>query len=390
MTTKRIVLIIMCAMLLLTVIMMAVVIGRVALVFGPLLNPQDGTQPPETSTQVTTPSSEATIPSSEATAPPTNPATEPTTPPQPTDLPHTHEFTVLTKQVQATCTSAGYSIYRCTCGATEMRDYMDAAGHKYGPGQLVAPSCTEEGYTERKCTVCGNVDTQDIKAPTGHQYEQTEVKEVTCEEDGYAEFQCTACGDIKRENVVEATGHQMEIVDVVKATCTEDGYTVYQCMFCDDLVQDDPVPAAGHSFGPWEVTTEPAAGNPGKEKRVCSACLQTEERECEITTDVRKSEPSSCWHYMVKALAKNKQSEDVTVYTYEVYDYGRFANMKFTYDPASGMSLSFTDARNQKKTYRLTDAETLYIDPNGEPGAPRDISQTETDGPDSGNPNAGN
>lgn len=386
MTAKRIVLIIMCAMLLLTVIMAAVVIGKVAPVLGALLDPQEGTVPTEPSaitepstTGTADPSTQPTSPTTEATDPPTQPtsptteATEPST--QPATQSHEHEFTSLTQQVQATCSAAGYNIYTCSCGQTEMRDYVDPIGHRYGPGQLIAPTCTEEGYTERKCTDCGTVDKQDVKEPTGHNYEETEVREVTCEEDGYVEYKCTGCEDIKREDIVEATGHQMEVVEVVEPGCAEDGYTVYHCTLCEEEIHDDVVGAAGHSFGDWEVTTDPSAGRPGAQSRQCAVCGETEERACELgIVDVRKSESSDSWNYIIKVGAKNAEGEDVAVYTYEVYDYGRFGSTDFAYGNESGLIISFEDNAGQLQTYQLTTAQPLYINEDGEPGIPEGVT----------------
>ena len=53
-----------------------------------------------------------------------------------------HSFTVLASQKNATCTEAGYKVYKCaTCDATETRDRVEALGHNYKDG--VCTRCYE-------------------------------------------------------------------------------------------------------------------------------------------------------------------------------------------------------------------------------------------------------
>ncbi len=42
-----------------------------------------------------------------------------------------HEFTVRVQTVAPTCTTDGYTVYRCRCGKTEQRDVIEATGHDY-------------------------------------------------------------------------------------------------------------------------------------------------------------------------------------------------------------------------------------------------------------------
>ena len=75
--------------------------------------------------------------------------------------------------VAPTCTESGYTVKKCTrCGKEtgERTDITDALGHHFVE-TTVAPTCTESGYTVKKCTRCGKEtgERTDI-APLGHEY----------------------------------------------------------------------------------------------------------------------------------------------------------------------------------------------------------------------------
>ena len=65
---------------------------------------------------------------------------------------HTHSYTgTVTKQ--PTCTQTGVMTYTCSCGKS-YTESIPAKGHSYKTN-VVAPTITEEGYTEHICSVCG-------------------------------------------------------------------------------------------------------------------------------------------------------------------------------------------------------------------------------------------
>ena len=75
--------------------------------------------------------------------------------------------------VAPTCTESGYTVKKCTrCGKEidQHTNITDALGHHFVE-TTVAPTCTESGYTVQKCSVCGEEtgERTDI-APLGHEY----------------------------------------------------------------------------------------------------------------------------------------------------------------------------------------------------------------------------
>lgn len=117
-------------------------------------------------------------------------------------------------------------------------------------------------------------------AVSGHAYTDTVVA-PTCTEAGYTLHTCSICGDTYSSDPVSATGHSY-VAAVTAPTCTEAGYTTYTCSVCGDTYTADQVPAAGHSFGDWTVTTPASCTAAGVESRTCPACNTTETRAIEM------------------------------------------------------------------------------------------------------------
>ena len=370
MTTKRIVLIIMCAMLVLTVVMAAIVIAKVSPLFSALMDNPDPVVPTEPSTQ--------TEPTTETT---TNPTTDPTTntTTSPSTQPHEHAFVNVREQQEATCEATGYIIYECACGESKM-ETKEALGHSFGAGKLVSPNCTDIGYTERKCSRCGKIEHEDIQEALGHDWEFVKSVKVSCEVSGYDEYRCkrVGCTEVDHQNVVSATGHKWVKGDTYVPTCTEDGYTEYTCSNADCPVktkQDNKVPALGHDFGDWEVTTDPVAGKPGEETRECKRekCDHKETRETELkipaTNGQLKREDGKVWIYTINVAAKNAAGKEVVVYSYEVTDRSPFKDMMFTYDAETGLIIVFADKDGKERTYTLAPGNySIIIDENGDKG----------------------
>ena len=152
---------------------------------------------------------------------------------------------------------------------------MVGCGHKHEYQEnVVAPTCTEEGYTEKTCE-CGDVQKVDVVPALGHNYgEWTITKEPTETEKGLKEKECSVCGDTVTEEipVLEHTHKYNE--KVVEPTCTEEGYTEKTCE-CGDVQKVDVVPALGHNYGEWTITKEPTETQKGSKEKECSVCGDT-------------------------------------------------------------------------------------------------------------------
>ena len=96
----------------------------------PTEKPTTGSKPPESSKP------------SESTKP---------TKPKPT----THQHNYKTTTVAATCTTGGYILHECACGASYKDGQTPALGHSY-VDTVVAPTTSSQGYTEHTCSRCGD------------------------------------------------------------------------------------------------------------------------------------------------------------------------------------------------------------------------------------------
>lgn len=149
--------------------------------------------------------------------------------------------------VQATCTTQGYTIYRCTgCGDSYNAEYVNASGHDFSEWEnLTEANCTSSGVAQRKCAVCLQTETK-IVSPLGHDF-KTEVIVASCLEQGYTMHTCLRCGTGYNDTFVPPLGHDYEEIEVAP-TCTEEGYRGKQCRRCDDTIKTEILKAAGHTF----------------------------------------------------------------------------------------------------------------------------------------------
>ena len=163
---------------------------------------------------------------------------------------HTHEFVAGTP-VLPTCTTDGYTVYTCTCGATENRDTVPAA-HTWVDATCTAPkTCSACQATEGEALQHNYVDgtcTNGCGIPETHTHDFVAGQTVapTCTADGYTVYNCN-CGATENRDTVTALGHDYDAV-VTNPTCTADGYTTYTCGVCDNDSYTVPGEAAtGHA-----------------------------------------------------------------------------------------------------------------------------------------------
>lgn len=118
--------------------------------------------------------------------------------------------------------------------------------HQYADSDVVKEAtCTSEGYKLKKCSKCGAEELERIAIDKdAHSWVESKHKDATCTEDGYTEYKCSACGETKRDNIISATGeHHFTVVkEVVAPTYTSEGYTIYKCETCDETEKRDVVP----------------------------------------------------------------------------------------------------------------------------------------------------
>ena len=172
----------------------------------------------------------------------------------------------------ATYTETGIKTFKCKdCGETRTEE-IPSLDKTYHILQVVAPTCTSEGYTIYECNeVPGLTYKGDFTDKTPHTYDEGVVtKEATIYEKGIKTFTCSACGDTYTEDIpmVEKTWHKG---DTVAPTCTEQGYTVYICDQDATLTENrDFVDALDHDWGEGVVTKAATCTEDGEKTFTCS------------------------------------------------------------------------------------------------------------------------
>ena len=175
--------------------------------------------------------------------------------------------------VAPTCTEQGYTHHVCTvkgCTYAPVDDtYVAATDHTWVKTQTLPPTCTEQGTQFYKCSVCGATRTEKIAA-LGHDLSRCDLKPAaTCTQPGRAVGTCARCG-VQIDEVIPAKGHDYSYAETsVAPTCTEPGHYKGTCPTCGKDY-DDVVPALGHDWGEWVTSIEPTVSTVGYRYHVCN------------------------------------------------------------------------------------------------------------------------
>lgn len=183
-----------------------------------------------------------------------------------------HDYSV-SSVVAPTCTEEGYTVLECACGAIKYADYVPPAEHSFVTKEFEA-ACTECAYTESVCSACGFTVTTVTAPALGHLYEKdfpccdkvclregcaytekasteheyTEtVTPSTCTVKGIVATVCSVCGFVAHYEETELSAHEFAIT-TVNASCTEGGYTEYTCNICLYSYRDGFTEALGHLY----------------------------------------------------------------------------------------------------------------------------------------------
>ena len=178
--------------------------------------------------------------------------------------------------VAPTCTEQGYTHHVCTvkdCPYDPVDDtFVSATDHTWVKTQTNPPTCTEQGTTFYKCSACGATRTEKIDA-LGHDLSRCDlVPDATCTQPGRAVGTCARCG-VKIDEVIPAKGHDYSYKSAssTEPTCTESGRYKGTCPVCGKDY-NDTIPALGHDWGEWVVTQEPTYTTTGYRYHLCARC----------------------------------------------------------------------------------------------------------------------
>ena len=183
---------------------------------------------------------------------------------------HDWDAGVVTKE--ATYFEKGIKTFKCkTCGETRTEEIPEL-DKTYHIKEVVAPTCTSEGYTVYECNeVPGLTYKGEYTNKLPHSYDDGKVtKAATIYETGIMTYTCKDCGATRTETIplVEKTWHKG---DTIAPTCNDKGYTIYVCNQDKNLTEKrDYVDALGHDWNAGVVTKKPTCDETGVKVYTCS------------------------------------------------------------------------------------------------------------------------
>ena len=103
---------------------------------------------------------------------------------------HSHSYS--STVVAPTCTEQGYTEYTCSCGASYRDNYTSAKGHRWVDGTItVEPTCTEQGERIDTCSACSATRTT-ILSSLGHDYTEIIIP-GSCTQRPGTRYICSRC-----------------------------------------------------------------------------------------------------------------------------------------------------------------------------------------------------
>lgn len=198
-------------------------------------------------------------------------------------LPHT-EVNIEAKP--NTCTQDGNEAgVECSvCGAIiKEAKVIPATGHNWvDAGDSKAPTCTEAGYDNYRCSQCGETKTGTVEA-TGHKNTETVAGTAAdCINSGITEgIKCKDCGAwIQEQTTIPALDHDwiIDSANSYPSTCETEGLNYYNCTRCAQHKQET-VPVIDHAWGEWITDVEATCNTSGTKHRECAVCKLTQTEE---------------------------------------------------------------------------------------------------------------
>lgn len=178
------------------------------------------------------------------------------------------DHTYLSEITAPTCTTSGFTTYRCEiCSDEYVADYIEPVPHDYAE-TVTAPTCISMGFTTFKCRNCAAEYTGSYIDKLAHQYQET-VTPPTCTEMGFSTFVCSGCSDSYIANYVDKTPHNYN-KQVIPPTCTEHGHSIYICPDCGASYIDEIVESTDHHYE--ETVVPPTCNSIGYSIFKCTDC----------------------------------------------------------------------------------------------------------------------
>ncbi len=146
-----------------------------------------------------------------------------------------HTYSRAVTLTPATCTTNGTQAQTCTVCGKIVTTVINATGHSLDDGTVTKEAtCTENGTLTKKCknALCNYSETSVIPA-LGHDIKSTVVA-PTCTEPGYTTNECTRCDFTEIVDITDALGHS---TDNSNYRLTDGNKLVKDCTRCNEPIE---------------------------------------------------------------------------------------------------------------------------------------------------------
>ena len=146
-----------------------------------------------------------------------------------------HTYSRAVTLTPATCTTNGTQAQTCTVCGKIVTTVINATGHSLDDGTVTKEAtCTENGTLTKKCknALCNYSETYVIPA-LGHDIKSTVVA-PTCTEPGYTINECTRCNFTETVDITDALGHS---TDSSNYRLTDGNKLVKDCTRCNEPIE---------------------------------------------------------------------------------------------------------------------------------------------------------
>ena len=189
----------------------------------------------------------------------------------------THEFGDWEIIRESTCEKDGIKKRVCLVCGNDEEEIIEPKGHSFSEWQ----DSLDNSEEERICSVCGFIETKPKTFENkienkvnhfdkNHKHEFSKVRIVapTCTEMGYTEWTCE-CGETKKSDFTpKRNKHSYANWEIIKeATCTEDGEKKRECKICGHI-EEVVIKTKGHKYSNWQISLD----DEHLKERVCSVC----------------------------------------------------------------------------------------------------------------------
>ncbi len=207
--------------------------------------------------------------------------------------PHRHSYSNRFV-VEPTCTEQGWTEYRCTCGEAfiDSSSYTQPIAPYIGHNEIhhdgKAPTCTEPGWAAYvTCSRCSYTTYEELPANGSHDEIHHDGKTPTCTETGWSPYvTCSRCDYTTYEELPANGSHDEIHHDGKTPTCTETGWSPYvTCSRCDYTTYEELPVNNNHDEIHHDGKTPTCIGTGWAAYVTCSRCDYTTYEELPVNNN---------------------------------------------------------------------------------------------------------